>query len=180
MHEVVSVSGLFFAFSVTEKRVDGMEQMCLQVCDFVTQSENWGFKAWYSASNKYKWEMLWHFIYQPKLRKQLCTGSWEGRETELCVYFQWRDSASLRHLQSERTLAEQGPVPVQPQHVAGGQTVLYWELACSSVATCKCCVLQGHLSKDWLSLKSWKDTAPRKELPLTLHCCPRWPLWVSY
>lgn len=40
MHEVVSVSGLFLAFSVTEKWVNGMEQMCVKVCDCVTRGDN--------------------------------------------------------------------------------------------------------------------------------------------
>lgn len=40
MHEVVSVSGLFLAFSVAEKQVDGMEQMCVQICDYVTRGDN--------------------------------------------------------------------------------------------------------------------------------------------
>lgn len=48
---------------------------------------------------------------------------------------------------------------------------------CGHVSTL--CAL-GHLLLIDLSLKSWKDTVPRKELPLTLHCCPRWPLWVPY
>lgn len=148
MHEVVSVSGLFLAFAVREKWVDDMGQMCVQVCDYVTQSEKWGFKAQYSASKKYKCDMLQHFIYQPKQRKQLCTGSWEGRGRAVCVVAVER--LSFIWAPSERPLAEQSPQPVQPQHVAGGQTVLYWELACSSVATCKGCVLQGHLSKGWL------------------------------
>lgn len=85
MCEVVSVSGLFLAFTVTEKWVDDLGQVCVQVCDYVTQSENSGFKARYSASNKYKWDTLQHFIYQPRQRKQLCTGSWEGRGRAVCV-----------------------------------------------------------------------------------------------
>lgn len=80
MHEVVSISGLFLAFSVAEKRVDGMEQMCVQICDYVTRGDNESENCRvemtkHDTQPQYEWEMLQHFIYQPKQRKQLCTGS---------------------------------------------------------------------------------------------------------